>query len=63
MTFPRIRATVRNFIARHLIADEPTPELSRLDRMDGLEHLTSADTAGVVRARARQAGADNRGRF
>lgn len=33
---PRIRAALSRFVARHIVADEPTPELSRLDRMDGL---------------------------
>ena len=26
----------KGFVARHIVADDPHPELSRLDRMDGL---------------------------
>jgi hypothetical protein len=31
-----VRAWLRAFVERHLIAPDPHPELSRLDRMDGL---------------------------
>jgi hypothetical protein len=31
-----IRSRIREQVTRHLIADDPNPELSHLDRMDGL---------------------------
>jgi hypothetical protein len=67
MTSPRIRAAVRHLIARHLIADEPTPEPSRLDRLDGLHFRTSAEVAAQIQARQdasrKLSGHDNLGRF
>jgi hypothetical protein len=30
-----IHELVAAFVAHHVVADDPTPELSRLDRMDG----------------------------
>jgi hypothetical protein len=31
-----LRATLAAWIERHVIADDPAPELSRLDRLDGV---------------------------
>lgn len=32
----RLRAALAGWVARHIIADDPAPEYSRLDRLDGL---------------------------
>lgn len=32
----RLRAALAAWVARHIIADDPHPEYSRLDRLDGL---------------------------
>ncbi len=34
--FKTLRTKVSNFIKRNIIADDPNPQYSRLDRMDGL---------------------------
>ena len=31
-----LRAALRRFIERRIVADDPRPEYSRLDRLDGL---------------------------
>lgn len=39
---------IRAWIARHIIADEPRPEYSRLDRMDGLGTWTTTPAGGLI---------------
>jgi len=32
-----VKSWLASFIARHIIADDPYPQLSHLDRMDGIK--------------------------
>lgn len=36
MMLARAKAWIRAWVARNIIADDPSPEYSRLDRLDGL---------------------------
>lgn len=46
--------SIRNFLRRHVIADDPQPELSALDRLD-LERSMAAHPAGKRRPAVRPA--------
>jgi hypothetical protein len=49
-------ARFRTFVRRHLIADDPSPQYSRLDRADGLDETPMSAREELAEIEARLAG-------